>query len=444
MADFINISILVVDSNDKKFKGFPFKGKFSNETEQKQKICDENGICKLTLKIGTTYHISVLKPDDSYQEKLVINATVDLDNSTQKIVLESPINTYLASIILTAKDISTPPQVVPKAQIQISYMGKTSIRDMDNSGVLKLKTLIGEPLQFQLIDPLSKQPMQGTHVDEITAKKMTNAVTVVQPSIRADTSLEPDRPDTTTPKTPKSDMTITMAQMKKMWPGVKNTGKMQVIIDELNSGLKNYKLDTRLRQAHFFAQVYAESGYLFTLRENIASYTEKNLLDNMGYYKKHKAEAKNDAAIKDSVLKEKTICNKAYMDINRAKDRALGNVKEGDGYKFIGRGLKMTTGRYNYTQFNKFYPKAWPDEKLDFVANPELIEQPKYAARTALVYWLANKLYDAADSGATHVAVDKITRGVNAGASDKMLIERRSYFDKAKTIFKENRAEAKK
>lgn len=104
----------------------------------------------------------------------------------------------------------------------------------------------------------------------------------------------------------------------------------------------------------------------------------------------------------------------------------------------------MTTGRYNYTQFNKFYPKAWPDEKLDFVANPELIEQPKYAARTALVYWLANKLYDAADSGATHVAVDKITRGVNAGASDKMLIERRSYFDKAKTIFKENRAEAKK
>ena len=298
MADFININVLILDSNNKKFKGFPFKGKFSNETEQKQKICDENGICKLSLKVGTAYQISVLKPDDSYQEKLVINATANLDNSTQKIVLESPINAYLASIILTAKDISEPPQVVPKAQVQITYMGKTSIRDMDNLGVLKLKTLIGEPLQFQLIDPLSKRPMQGTHVDEITAKKMTNTVTIVQPSIRADASLDPNKPDTTTPKTPKSDMTITMAQMQKMWPGV-STLKMQPILDELNTGLKRYKLDTRLRQAHFMAQAFAETGAEFKLIENIAGYGEKALLTYMGYYQKNPAEAKHDAAIKD-------------------------------------------------------------------------------------------------------------------------------------------------
>ena len=437
MADFIDVNILILDSNNKKFKGFPFKGKFSNETKQKQKICDENGICKLTLKVGTTYQISVLKPDDSYQEKLVINTTENLNNTTQKIVLDDPINSYLASIILTAKDISTPPQVVPKAQIQISYMGKTSIRDMNDLGVLKLRILIGEPLQYQLVDPLSKKPMQSTHLDETVAKKMKNAVTVVQPSIRADSSLEPDKPDTTTPETPKSDMTITMAQMKKMWPAVKNTEKMQVIINELNSGLKNYKLDTRLRQAHFFAQVYAESGYLFRLREDIASYTENNLLKNMGYYMKNPKEAKIDAAIKDKTLKEKTICNKAYMDVNRPKNRALGNVKEGDGYKFIGRGMKQLTGRYNYTQFNKIYKKAWPDEELDFVENPELVEQPKYAARTALVYWLANKLYDKADAGATHTVVDGITKGVNAGATPDMLKQRRSFFDTAKAIFKD-------
>ena len=206
--------------------------------------------------MDVAYQISVLKPDDSYQEKLVISATANLDNSTLKIVLESPINAYLASIILTAKDISEPRQVVPKAQVQITYTGKTSIRDMDNLGVLKLKTLIGEPLQFQLIDPLSKRPMQGTYVDEITAKKMTNTVTIVQPSIRADASLDPNKPDTTTPKMPKSDMTITMAQMQKMWPGV-STLKMQPILDELNTGLKRYKLDTRLRQAHFIAFFFA-------------------------------------------------------------------------------------------------------------------------------------------------------------------------------------------
>lgn len=436
MTDFININIFVVDSNNKKFKGFPFKGKFSNETIQKQKICDENGICKLNLKIGTTYHISVLKPNDSYQEKLVISATAGLDNSTQKIVLDDPMNSYLASIILTAQDVSTPPQIVPKAQVQISYMGKTSIRDMNDSGVLKLRILIGEPLKYQLIDPVSKKPMPGTHEDETIAKKMKNAVTVVQPSIRADASLDPEKPDTTTPKTADTDMTITMAQMKKMWPAVKDLNKMQVVINELNTSLKGYKLDTRLRQAHFMAQVRAECGSKFILRENIASYTENNLLKNMGYYMKNPKEAKIDSAIKDRILKEKTICNKAYMDVNRPKNRALGNVKEGDGYKFIGRGLKMTTGRYNYTQFNKIYKKAWPDEELDFVENPELVEQPKYAARTALVYWLANKLYDKADTGATHTVVDGITKGVNAGATPDMLKERRSFFDTAKAIFK--------
>lgn len=53
-------------------------------------------------------------------------------------------------------------------------------------------------------------------------------------------------------------------------------------------------------------------------------------------------------------------------------------------------------------------------KNLIFVENPELVEQPKYAARTALVYWLASKLYDLADKGATVLDVDNVTKGVNA------------------------------
>ena len=40
------------------------------------------------------------------------------------------------------------------------------------------------------------------------------------------------------------------------------------ILDELNTGLKRYKLDTRLRQAHFMAQAFAETGAEFKLIEN--------------------------------------------------------------------------------------------------------------------------------------------------------------------------------
>lgn len=440
MADFINVNVLILDSNNKKFKGFPFKGRFSNETVQKQKICDENGICKLTLKVGTSYRISVLKPDDSYQEKLVINATENLNNSTQKIVLDDPVNSYLALITLTAKDISTPPQVVPKAQIQISYMGETSIRDMDDSGVVKLRILIGEPLQYQLVDPISKKPMQGTHLDETIAKKMKNEVTVVQPSIRADSSLETNKPDTTTPETPKSDMTITIEQMQKMWPGV-SSSKMQPVLDELNNNLKEYKLDTRLRQAHFMAQVREEIGGNFSLHENIAGYSAAGLMKNIYYYKNREVEAKNDAAIKDPILKEKTITNKGYMDINKTKNSRLGNIYEGDGYKFLGRGLKMTTGREHYTTLTKMHPKLWPDDNVDFIKNPELLETPKYAARAAIVFWLHQKIYAVADQGATGDVVDKVTKIMNRYTGSYP--QRRSHFEKAKTIFK-NTTQAKK
>lgn len=431
----IAINILVVDSNNKAFKGFPLKGHFSHKPKQRLKICNESGIYKLLLNEGDSYQIDALKPDGSYQKKILINATPDLNNSTQKITLDDPMDVYVATLTLTVNDISSPPQIVPKAQIKTIYRGKERIRDTNDSGVLKLRVLIGEPLQFQLIDLFSKQPMDGTHIDEIIARKMNNSIIVIQPSIQIPSHFGENKPNTTTPPMPQNDMNITMAQMKKMWPAVKDVSKMQVIIDELNNGLIEYKLDTWLRQAHFMAQVFAETGSNFTLRENIAGYNEKTLMKYFGYYKKNPEEAKKDATIKDKKLKEETICNKAYMDINRSKKIALGNILEGDGYKFIGRGLKQLTGRYNYNYFNNFYKKAWPNEQLNFVENPELVEQPKYAVRTALVYWIAKKLYDLADKGATNSDVDKVTRGVNAGATEDIMNARRLYFIKAKSIF---------
>ena len=120
------------------------------------------------------------------------------------------------------------------------------------------------------------------------------------------------------------------------------------------------------------------------------------------------------------------------MDKNRSKKLALGNINEGDGYKFIGRGLKMTTGRYNYTQFNKIYKKAWPEEKIDFTEKPQLLEQPTYAARSGIVFWLDKKIYEIADQGSTSSVVDKVTKAINPYAPNK--VERRGFFTKIKAI----------
>lgn len=123
---------------------------------------------------------------------------------------------------------------------------------------------------------------------------------------------------------------ITMEQMQKMWPRV-TLAKMQPIMDELNANLEAYQLNTRLRQSHFFAQVFGEIGAKFSLREDISNYTANNLIALSSYYKARPEEAKIDAKVSPREQKVKSITNKWYMDKNRPKHLALGNIKDGDG-----------------------------------------------------------------------------------------------------------------
>ena len=50
---------------------------------------------------------------------------------------------------------------------------------------------------------------------------------------------------------------------------------------------------------------------------------------------------------------------------------------------------------------------------MDFVAEPDRLTSIKYALRSAVYFWLKNKLYEIADSGAGAREVDLITDKVN-------------------------------
>jgi putative chitinase len=75
----------------------------------------------------------------------------------------------------------------------------------------------------------------------------------------------------------------------------------------------------------------------------------------------------------------------------------LGNTQPGDGKRFAGKSLAQITGRYNYTAFNLWCRKKFPNFTTNFVANPELLEEPKWAVLGAFWFWETNRLASYAD-----------------------------------------------
>lgn len=89
----------------------------------------------------------------------------------------------------------------------------------------------------------------------------------------------------------------------------------------------------------------------------------------------------------------------------------LGNIYKGDGERFRGRGLIMVTGRTNYEQVSKAL-------NIDFVANPEILEQPEWAVRSACWWWNMKGLNEVADTG-DFMEVTRIVNGWYNGFSDR-------------------------
>ena len=82
----------------------------------------------------------------------------------------------------------------------------------------------------------------------------------------------------------------------------------------------------------------------------------------------------------------------------------MGNKNPGDGWRFIGRGLMQTTGRYNYERLAEIVNRPLDDL-------PEWLETREGAAESAAVFWHANACNDLADAG----SVDRCRQRINGG-----------------------------
>ena len=160
--------------------------------------------------------------------------------------------------------------------------------------------------------------------------------------------------------------------------------------EALNNTFTKYQINTPKRKACFLGQCMHESGGFKFLRENL-NYSAKAL---MATWPSRFPDLETATAFERQPEK---IANKVYGG-------RMGNTEDGDGAKYIGRGLIQLTGKDNYAAASEALGE-------DLVANPHLVEEPRVAALTAGWFWNKRGLNELADQ----MDITTMTKRINGG-----------------------------
>lgn len=166
---------------------------------------------------------------------------------------------------------------------------------------------------------------------------------------------------------------ITPELLRKVAGAPVNKQVVEGLAKYLPAEMEKAGINTRLRIAHFLAQIGHESDHFRTTKEYASG--------------------------------------KAYEG-----RRDLGNVKAGDGVKYKGRGVIQITGRFNYEKYGKKLG-------VDLVRKPELAETPEISVKTAIAYWTDHNLNALADKDDIRGITKRINGGYNGLNSRLAMLE---------------------
>ena len=158
----------------------------------------------------------------------------------------------------------------------------------------------------------------------------------------------------------------------------------------LNQVFVKYDIGTPKRQAAFIGQCAVESANFTRLQENL-NYSAQRLTQVWP------SRFPNISMAEPYANNPEKLANFVYAG-------RMGNLQDGDGWKFHGRGLIQLTGRENYANCGS-------GVGVDLIDNPDLLLTPKYAVLSAGWFWNKkglNALADTQEYGA-------ITRRINGG-----------------------------
>lgn len=163
----------------------------------------------------------------------------------------------------------------------------------------------------------------------------------------------------------------------------------------LEGPCRRFEINTAKRVAMFLANTGHETAGGRRLRENL-NYRPEALVKQWPKYFTMEYAAEVGRTV-SRPADEKAIAEAAYGG-------RMGNKNLGDGWRFIGRGLMQTTGRYNYERLAEIM--GMPVDDL-----PEWLETTVGAAESAAIFWHSKSCNDAADAG----AVDRCRHRINGG-----------------------------
>lgn len=183
---------------------------------------------------------------------------------------------------------------------------------------------------------------------------------------------------------------ITMEQVIKAVPDVKKL-RLSLFLPHLISAMKEFGIDSPLRQAAFLAQVFHESGNLNAVDENLNYSAEALQRVWPSRFDKTTAEA--------YARKPEKIANKVYANRMGNRDEASG-----DGWKYRGAGLIQLTGKDNQ------FACAMALE-VDPTTISDYLKTEEGACRSAGYFWKANGVNKYADKD----DLDAVSDAVNLG-----------------------------
>ncbi|WP_312412289.1 glycoside hydrolase family 19 protein [Pseudescherichia sp.] len=169
--------------------------------------------------------------------------------------------------------------------------------------------------------------------------------------------------------------------------------------------MQEFGISTPKRQAAFIAQIGTESGGFRSVQESL-NYSVEGLtiFGNRLTAAQRQQLGRKPGEPALSAARQAAIANLVYGG-------RYGNNLNGDGWKYRGRGLKQVTFKANYEECGKALG-------LELVNNPDLLLDPRNAARSAGWFWKANNLNRFADNGDFNGLTKAINGGLN-GIDDR-------------------------